>query len=60
MNNKSQFVHELSQSSLRQISGGTFNYFAYAMGYVTGRAIAMVKGAYAIGYDSGKKECECY
>lgn len=59
MKTKSLHIHELNQLELKQISGGTFNYFAYAMGYVTGRAIATIKGAYAMGEDAGKNECEC-
>ncbi|MCC5904986.1 MAG: hypothetical protein JJU13_02150 [Balneolaceae bacterium] len=59
MKSKSFQLSELSHIELKQTSGGTFNYLAYAMGYVTGRAVAMVRGAYAMGNDAGQNECEC-
>jgi len=57
MENKNKLI-ELSIVESKQISGGT-NYFAYAMGYIVGRAAAAVKGAYSRGYDAAKENCEC-
>lgn len=57
MNIKNNLI-ELKKVELKQITGGT-NYFAYAMGYIAGRAVAVVKGAYSSGYDSGQDQCEC-
>jgi len=57
MENKNKLI-ELSIVESKQISGGT-NYFAYAMGYIVGRAISTYKGAYQDGYDSAQDQCEC-
>lgn len=59
MNLKISNLQELNQSEIKQTSGGTFNYFGYAMGYIAGTAVAIVKGAYASGYDSAQNNCEC-
>lgn len=57
MENKNNLI-ELNKVEYVQISGGT-NYFAYAMGYIVGRAVAAYKGAYQDGYDSAQDKCEC-
>jgi bacteriocin-like protein len=59
MKSKSLHINELNQLELKQISGGTFNYFGYAMGYLVGKAVATVKGAYASGHDAAQNNCEC-
>lgn len=59
MNFKTSNFNELNKSETKKISGGTFNYFAYAMGYVVGTAVAVVEGAYASGYDAAQNNCEC-
>lgn len=59
MNYNPKYLKELNQSEIKRTSGGTFNYFAYAMGYVVGTAVAVVEGAYASGYDAAENNCEC-
>lgn len=52
-------LKELNQSEIKKTSGGTFNYFVYAIGYAVGTAVAVVEGAYASGYDAAENNCEC-
>jgi hypothetical protein len=56
---KTTHLNELSLSENKATNGGTFNYFAYAMGYIVGTAVATVQGAYASGYDAAEDNCEC-
>lgn len=59
MNLKHLGLKQLNHSEIKQTNGGTFNYFGYAMGYLVGKAVAIVEGAYASGYDSAQQNCEC-
>ena len=52
-------LKELDPLEMNKTSGGTFNYFSYAMGYIVGTAVAVVEGAYASGYDAAQDNCEC-
>lgn len=52
-------LKELSKSEIRHLSGGTFNYFGYAMGYVVGTVQAAIEGAYQQGYDEAQDNCDC-
>lgn len=56
---KNNNLNQLSESEIREISGGAFNYFAYAMGYIVGTAQAAIGGAYQQGYDEAKNNCDC-
>lgn len=59
MNTHNLNLKELNPSDLRKTYGGTFNFFAYAMGYVVGTVEAIIVGAYESGYDAAQNNCEC-
>lgn len=59
MKNEKSLLREMNHCEMKTTNGGTFNFFAYAMGYAIGTAVAIVEGAYSSGYDSAQNNCEC-